>query len=150
MTRINANLSVKLLSDEHLLAEHREIKRIPDSLKKAIKSGSINKIPNTFRLGTGHVLFFINKLQFVYNRYIDIHNECLLRGFAVEDYSSNFISINDNLYWNDWKSSLEANLAIKERIIERVNNSTKKCFHYYGKQISKNDYIKIILNGKEN
>ena len=29
MTRINAGIKVENLSDQHLLAEHREIKRIP-------------------------------------------------------------------------------------------------------------------------
>ena len=29
MTRINSAISVRRLTDEHLLAEHREIKRVP-------------------------------------------------------------------------------------------------------------------------
>ena len=31
MTRINAGIPVEKLSDQHLLAEHREIKRIPNT-----------------------------------------------------------------------------------------------------------------------
>ena len=30
MTRINVSINVKALTDEHLLAEHREIKRLPN------------------------------------------------------------------------------------------------------------------------
>jgi len=41
MTRINAGYSVRRLTDKHLLAEHREIKRIPNMVKsgKAIVKG---------------------------------------------------------------------------------------------------------------
>ena len=50
MTRINSAIPVKCLTDEHLLAEHREIKRLPYNLQKSIKSGSIKRIPNKFTL----------------------------------------------------------------------------------------------------
>lgn len=148
MTRINANIPVKILSDEHLLAEHREIKRIPDSLKKSIKSGSINKIPQSFKLGAGHVLFFVNKLQFVFNRYKEIHQECLNRKFNVEDFSSNFISISDRIYWNDWKSPPGAALDVLERISIRTIESNKKYFHYYSEKMSKEEYLLKLNNYK--
>lgn len=56
MTRINSAIPVKYLIDEMLLAEHREIKRLPSVLSKAIHCNSINKIPNKFCLGTGNLL----------------------------------------------------------------------------------------------
>ena len=62
MTRINSHINPKNLSDEHLLAEHREIKRVPKMLYKSIKKGSVPKIPNKFCLGTGHVTFFYDKI----------------------------------------------------------------------------------------
>jgi hypothetical protein len=34
MTRINTGIPPKELTDKHLLAEHREIKRIPNCIKK--------------------------------------------------------------------------------------------------------------------
>ena len=58
MTRINSAIPVKCLTDEMLLAEHKEIKRLPSVLSKAIHCNSINKIPNKFCLGNGHVKFF--------------------------------------------------------------------------------------------
>ena len=81
MTRINAGIPVKLLCDEHLLAEHREIKRIPNSKLNG-------NPPLKFTLGKGHVTFFKNKSKYTLNRYLEIHNECILRGFSVTDYSS--------------------------------------------------------------
>lgn len=141
MTRINSAINVKCLTDEHLLAEHREIKRLPNVHLK-VKS----KIPEHFVLGTGHVLFFTNKNIFTLKRYFEIHNECLKRGFNVEDYSNN---------WNVYKTfmdyiptEIEKQLLI-ERITTRINESKKEYFHYYGKQISKELAINILNNATD-
>lgn len=90
MTRINSAISVRCLTDEHLLAEHREIKRLPDCFVKSYISGALKRIPNKFCLGTGHVTFFLNKAQFTLDRYKQIHEECIRRGFNVPDYSENW------------------------------------------------------------
>lgn len=78
MTRINSTISVKYLTDEMLLAEHREIKRLPIVLSKAIKCNSINKIPNKFCLGTEHVEFLSN-----YDENMKVVVECDDCGFRV-------------------------------------------------------------------
>ena len=36
MTRINSGIPVKSLTDEHLLAEHREIKRLPYYIRRIV------------------------------------------------------------------------------------------------------------------
>ena len=64
MTRINTAISVKSLTDEHLLAEHREIKRLANT-----KITNLNDIPSEFCLGKGHVKFFMNKFKYTFNRY---------------------------------------------------------------------------------
>lgn len=76
---------VKDLTTKHLIAEHREIKRIPNTIVsgKAI----VKDIPETFRLGAGHVKFFYDKLGYLLNRYRELYAECLRRGFNVQDYS---------------------------------------------------------------
>lgn len=86
MTRINVGILPAELPDKLLLAEHREIKRIPN----AIKSGRYNLegIPDQFTLGTGHVKFFYNKLFYLLERYRAIYSECVSRNFVVQDYSS--------------------------------------------------------------
>lgn len=91
MTRINSSIKVRLLTDEHLLAEHREIKRLPYSYKKRLESGKgFKDIPDKFTLGTGHVMFFVKYGYYTLNRYNEIREECIARGFNVEDYSSNW------------------------------------------------------------
>ena len=145
MTRINSAIPVKCLTDEHLLAEHREIKRLPYCLRKAIVSGSINKIPVKFTLGKGHVLFFLDKMSFVLKRYNEIRNEIINRGFCVQDYSDNWKKI-DVKYFNTHNCDSEEKKLLIDRISERIINSKKKCWHYYGKAISKEDAIRLHLN----
>ena len=143
MTRINSAISPKHLTDEHLLAEHREIKRLPYCLSKAIASGSIKRIPETFVLGRGHVTFFLDKMEFIRKRYNSIREECLRRGFSVEDYSDNFNNINP-CFCKDHTPTIEEMEKLLERISQRINESPKSSWHYRGKAISKEEAIKIL------
>ena len=143
MTRINSAIPVKCLTDEHLLAEHREIKRLPYCLRKAIVSGSIDKIPEKFTLGKGHVLFFLDKMSFVLGRYSEIYYELIHRGFYVQDYSDNWKGI-DSKYFNKHNCNSEEKKLLIDRISDRIINSKKKCWHYYGKTISKEDAVGLL------
>mgnify|MGYP002635985690 CR=1 FL=1 len=117
MTRINCGIPPKELIDSHLIAEHREIKRIPN----AVKNGRANllDIPSTFRLGTGHVKFFYNKLKYLHDRYTSIHEECLVRGFNITNFSESFIGLPLELY-NDYKPTDIDRAIIRERIMEKL------------------------------
>ena len=144
MTRINLSIPVSNLTDEHLLAEHREIKRLPSCLQKAILSGSINNIPNKFCLCKGHILFFLNKMLFVFNRYKEIYNECLNRHFNVSDYSSNFLNI-DVCYNNDYIPNSNDKQLLQQRIIDRILNGKCNNYHYYGKSITKEQACSLLF-----
>ena len=143
MTRINSAVAPKHLTDEHLLAEHREIKRLPACLQKAIKSGSIKRVPNQFVLGTGHVLFFLNKMKFIRNRYLAIYQECLNRGFIVQSYIDNWDGL-DPEYDQDYKPTETERDLLVQRISERLQNSPKKSWHYHGKSLSREEAIKLL------
>ena len=67
MTRINVGIQPVELTDQHLIAEHREIKRIPNCVAKG--KYNMEGIPDKFKLGTGHVKFFYNKLLYLKFRY---------------------------------------------------------------------------------
>jgi len=145
MTRINSAIPVRCLTDEHLLAEHREIKRLPYCLKRAIESGSIQHIPNKFTLGKGHVTFFLDKQQFINARYNKIHNELIQRGFEPSDYSDNWdIGIVGSEYYNCYKPTTEEHNALVERITKRIVDSNKQYWHYYRKRISKDEAITLL------
>lgn len=146
MTRINSAIPVKSLSDEHLLAEHREIKRLPSYVVKSQKSGKINNIPNKFCLGKGHVLFFLNKQKFIFNRYKEIYNELIKREFNIENYSENWNNLKNTQLWNDYISTENERDMLIERITLRINESTKKSFHYYKRKITKEQAISFLTD----
>ena len=129
MTRINTGICVENLSDQHLLAEHREIKRIPRTNFKS-------KPSSKFTLGEGHVLFFSDKHKYTFNRYKQIYAECLKRGFNVEYYGNNW----NSLIGLDYIPSVNDINIVKERIIERAKTS-KQIIKYYGKNITIDEYI---------
>jgi hypothetical protein len=114
MTRINVAVKPIELNDKMLMAEHREIKRIPNSIKKG--RYSLNGIPDRFTLGTGHVKFFYNKLEYLHDRYIDLYNECIRRGFNVTNYEEAFNDLPDELY--NWYIETDRDRAI---ILQRIN-----------------------------
>jgi len=116
MTRINCGISPSELSRQHLLSEHREIKRIPNNIKK--KKAVIKDIPNTFKLGPGHIKFFYDKLLYLKKRYIELYNECIKREYNVQSYLSAWDDIPDELM-NDYIPTENDIKIVKERIKER-------------------------------
>jgi deoxyribonuclease (pyrimidine dimer) len=60
MTRVNV-IPVQELTKQHLVAEYREIMRVPGALKKSLqrkKPFCNSEIPENYVLGKGHVKFF--------------------------------------------------------------------------------------------
>lgn len=123
MTRINVGIKPSELIRQHLLAEHREIKRIPN----VIKSGRYNMIgqPSKFKLGTGHVKFFYDKIGYLKRRYIELYEECVKRGYNVTDYTEAFGGI-DKLLMNDYKETPQDREMLQVRINERLHKMSKK------------------------
>ena len=118
MTRINVGIHPRDLTDKHLIAEHREIKRIPNCISKG--RCNMNNIPDTFRLGTGHVKFFYNKLLYLKLRYERLYNECKKRGFKVQNYIDSWNNIPDKLMGNYFPTSQDIEI-IQNRINEKLN-----------------------------
>lgn len=83
MTRINL-VPPEELMDQHLFAEFREIKMVPKSLSRSIRArgvaGVLQRIPAAFTLNTGHVSFFYNKGQYLFERYQALRCELERRG----------------------------------------------------------------------
>lgn len=95
MTRINVGVDPRSLSSKHLIAEHREIKRIPNMVKSG--KAKLVDIPTEFTLGKGHVKFFYCRLGYLFERYKAIYAECIHRGFNVQNYSEAWSNIPDEL-----------------------------------------------------
>jgi hypothetical protein len=113
LTRINVGILPEELPDKLLIAEHREIKRIPN----LVKSGrfSLASQPKCFTLGKGHVSFFYKKLLFLKNRYIGLYSECIKRSFNVQNYTSAWDDIPQE-YLGDYIPSHGDRILILERI----------------------------------
>ena len=104
------------LHKKHLLAEHRELIRIPNAIKKG--RYRLKGIPDNFKLGRGHVKFFYNKLRYLHFRYRAIYNMCKRHNFNVTDYSESFKNLPVELY-NDYTPTEQDLKIIKQRIKER-------------------------------
>ena len=118
MTRINLSIDPKILTQPHLLAEHREMKRIPNM----VRTGKIklDNIPDQFTLGTGHVKFFVNKLGYLLERYKQVHAECLKRGYNVQDYSGAWQGIPSHLMGCYTPTERDREIVM-ERLISKDN-----------------------------
>jgi deoxyribonuclease (pyrimidine dimer) len=142
MTRINAGIPPKALTDQHLLAEHREIKRLPAIFAK---NPNPIDIPKEFTLGTGHVKFFLDKGKYTLKRYKIIYAECIKRGFEISDYSQNWeVYSGYPTYNKDYKETAEAVKLLVNRISERLSVSRQKP-RYYKKEIRLTDAVERLL-----
>ncbi len=86
MTRINIGVPPTTLTNKHLMAEHRELKRIPNVVSRG--RYNLKTAPPEFTLGKGHVSFFYNKLGYLFKRYEELYTECRARGMNVQYYGS--------------------------------------------------------------
>lgn len=116
MTRINLVPPAELC-DQHLLAEHRELTRIPNAVAKG--KFSLKGQPADYKLGEGHVRFFFNKLTFLKKRYDALHEECLARGFNVQYFWAEDLPQDPSL-WLDYEPTETALAANRERIEIRM------------------------------
>ena len=123
MTRINI-IEPSELTDQHLIAEYREIFMVGSSLQRSIKSKNWNPkdIPIKFTLNTGHVKFFYDKGKYLSNRYDELRTEMKARGMTP-DITRVFKKEQwPNELWNDWTPNLEDYKIIRERIEERIKS----------------------------
>lgn len=139
MTRINVGIKPKTLCRQHLLAELRESKRIPNQVKKLIDRGSfkLKNQPKKFKLGTGHVKFFYNKLLYLLKRYEQLYLEAQMRGYNVQDFSDAWENVPKHLM-KDWKPTSEDAAIVQERINQRLEDMKRKAEEKRLKKLMKN------------
>lgn len=145
MTRINAGIPPDRLTDQHLIAEYREISRIGTLVRKRISSGkTFTDIPKTFGLGTGHVRFFYDKGGYITKRWDSIIAEMRTRGFKSLDAWDRWIGIPDK-YMNDWDDAdINIRTILEIRIRERLTKQKGK-IRYRGNTMELNKYIYEVL-----
>lgn len=126
MTRINV-VQPSELTNKHLVAEVHEITRIFSLARKAQYEIHKKKIPNEYTLGTGHCLFFFDKLKYITERYNSLCTEMTRRGYACNRVEQAELErgIDRSLFWN--YNVTDAALALnRARISERLADSAAK------------------------
>ena len=131
MTRLNC-VPVATLSDQHLVAEYRELPRIigaatlffvnhgkdADPLADAPKSIP----PEQYRLGVTHMKFFYKKLLWLQTRFSQLVKEMKYRGFHVTFHSLPEVNLPAN-FWNEWTPTEEDIALCQSRLKVRTDES---------------------------
>lgn len=120
MTRVNC-VPVEELCDAHILAEHREITRIPNTIVSG-KAKLDGDYPSTYRLGAGHVKFYYPRLGWLHKRYNAVHRECVRRGFNVTYKWPK--QVPKSLY-GDWTPDNLSIMISRQRVTERLPKNAK-------------------------
>jgi deoxyribonuclease (pyrimidine dimer) len=141
MTRINADLDPSILTDQHLMAEYREMAMVPASLRRSRRSQSdhelLKKVAKTYTLNRGHVIFFYNKLDFLSKRYANLVEELTKRGYTLDTSRTFNVAEFPDYFQNDWAASDVDRRIIAARLVERINQKPG-WYKHYGTTISTN------------
>lgn len=137
MTRINV-VPPHWLTDQHLLAEHREIPRvITGAMRRIACSGRLPEPTDGYELGGGHVKQFYTRTEFIARRHEALTGECRRRGFSVNDDPLASYPESD---WRPQPQHLLLNLAqMHMRTVEQ-----KREPRYCGETVSRNHYLAYI------
>ena len=126
MTRINV-VKAQELVNAHLMAEYRELPRIFTDVRKRIAKGQqpadLNQ-PAEYKLGAGHCMFFMTRCGWLLNRFTQLCEELLARGYNLNLELYNDICDAAQLLPQEWCGDYEPTPAAKainrERIKERL------------------------------
>ena len=123
MTRINL-VDPSELSDQHLVAEYREIFMVGSSLQRSMKSKNWEKtlanIPKKYTLNKGHVTFFYNKGKYLYKRYELLIEEMKNRGMNPDSERKFKTEQWPDELFNDWEPEPDDYKVIRARIKEKI------------------------------
>ena len=123
MTRINL-VDPSELSDQHLVAEYREIFMVGSSLQRSLKSKNWEKtlanIPKKYTLNKGHVTFFYNKGKYLYKRYELLIEEMKNRGMNPDSERKFKTEQWPDELFNDWEPEPDDYKVIRARIKEKI------------------------------
>ncbi len=121
MTRINI-VSPSELTDQHLVAEYREIFMVGSALQRSLKSKNWDKntIPKQFTLNTGHVKFFYDKGKYLHKRYTELRAEMKARGMTPDPTRGFKREQWPEELYNDWIPRVEDYKIIRQRIQEKI------------------------------
>lgn len=118
MTRINC-IPPAELTRQHLVAEYRELPRVVALANAAWPRRAALALPADYRLGTGHVLFFYDKLSWLQRRFGALVDEMKRRGYRPQ-FDRLPQSVVGDEWQRDWTPSAAAMAINRQRIAERT------------------------------
>lgn len=132
MTRVNV-VPVEELTRQHLQGEYKEITRIFTLAKKAQFDYLKGKyqVPQEYTLGTGHMKFFVPRLKYIADRYLELVQEMQARGYVPNPIAIEALmqGIDQRLY-SDYIPTEDALEINRERIrIRLVSKESKTLVH---------------------
>jgi len=144
MVRINCGIEPTHLSDQHLIAEYREILLAFGYYKKN-NNRRIKKSKENLK----HPLrFYQDKLTYLAKRFIKLKSEMIRRGMApMKNLSQNGF---DSSRFNDFTPNEYHQEQIKERITQRINEKEESVGSWY-KYCGTNQPIEFfegLMNGQ--
>lgn len=159
MTRINLINPIGL-TDQHLMAEYKELTQVFGSLKRTLESKKgldESRIPEHCTLNGGHVYFFYNKLNYLQKRYLILAQEMERRGFTPTKHITHWHRLEKyeidgkvkkypKKLYGDYEPTKADKDLIKERIVERIARRPE-WYRYEGKPISKS-YFRLLKSSK--
>lgn len=120
MTRINL-IPPEELHYKHLVAEYREITRVPTLARNAQRRLHKLNIPNQYVLGQGHVNFFMIRLGFIADRYESLCDEMRRRGYVCNQIPrSELLKDIDSRFVRPYNPTPDAVELNRVRILERM------------------------------
>ena len=118
MTRINLVHPAEL-SDQHLMAEYRELPRMVSFIQAWIDKGCPEVTQLTYTMGKGHMKFFLNKSQWLTQRHARLVEELLhVRRFNISNQDRLLIPVSP--FENYPTFTYTDNQISKERIKEKL------------------------------
>ena len=127
MTRINV-IHPTRLTDQHLLAEYRELPRV---FALAAKAATRVPVPPAYTLGTGHVKFFYPRTRFLSERQQTLIQELLERGYNLAHRTAPAPVLGRDGSWAPDEDAQDINL---QRLREKLAQAGSK-YTYYGKPV---------------
>lgn len=152
--------------DEHLRQARMDYPEIALQVIQLVSNKKMHRfklVPSEYTIrtadnclgGHGHMMFFYDKLAYVYHQYQAIRAECSRRGFVGGDSQNvdrwplgtpdNVIGTNGEVVtlWNDYHPDSRAIDLCKKRLIEKIPRKP----HFCGQQISRAQAVSLITDG---
>lgn len=135
MTRINV-VTPRILADQHLMAEYRELPMVMAALRRSKNSkAGVKGIPQAYTMGAGHVKFFYDKGKFLRQRYSMLIDELVLRGYHISPESRDVAwDVFDESLNNMWEPNSLDMVTNLDRILVRLEERFD-FYRYFSNQI---------------